>query len=426
MESKNVSEMNISTTDVSGVTDSLKSAAPDSSPTATRLKRALYVGLPLIALAFFLQQGSSIGGSSNQSIPTAPVKRGDVTITITEAGELRAQHQATIQAPTDKQIIWLAPEGEWVDAGEPLVKFESTKYEIAKASATSSLEVTQSDLEGALSDLEGQKNAEEAARLEYKALPELAEKGFINQTEVDAARLTYERVKSATRKAESAVTAARANVSRAEQDLAQKQRKLDAGVVFAPRGGLVVYATFGGESSGRKIMIGMTPFEGMDLMYLPDVSSMRVDTEISEVDLSKVKLGSPVTLTLDAYPGAMFNGEVVLVSTLARRKISKITQKPTGIKVFDVTIQVTDTDERLKPGLTTTADIMVSEHKNVLSVPIASVFLDDDDRTVLFIEKKSGVAAVPIEVVASSERAAIVNGEIVEDDRVLLSPPMTL
>ena len=69
---------------------------------------------------------------------------------------------------------------------------------------------------------------------------------------------------------------------------------------------------------------------------------------------------------------------------------------------------------------------MVSEHKNVLSVPIASVFLDDNDRTVLYVEKEVGVTAVPIEVVASSERAAIVNGDIVEDDRVLLAPPMTL
>jgi len=390
------------------------------------VKRALTIGLPLIALAFFMQPGNPFGGDTSQAIPTAPVKRGDVTITLTEAGELRAEHQATIQAPTDKQIIWLAPEGEWVDAGAPLMKFESTKYVIAKSAAESALVVAKSELDGALSSLGGQENAEEAALLEYKALPELASKGFINQSEVEAARLSYEPVRAKTRQSESSVTAARANVARAEQDLAQKQRKLDAGVVFAPRGGLVVYATFGGAASGRKIMVGMTPFEGMDLMYLPDVSSMRVDTEISEVDLSKVKIGSPVTLTLDAYPDAVFHGEVTLISTLARQKISKITQKPTGIKVFDVSIKVIDTDERLKPGLTTTAEIMVSKHEDALSVPIASVFLDDDDLTVLYVETEDGVMAVPIEVIASSERAAIVSGDIEENDRVLLAPPMML
>lgn len=420
--------MSISSNEVSGVTDSLNPPVPVSNGllSSPKAKRVLYVGVPLVALVFFMLPGSPFGGKPTQAIPTALVKRGDVTITLTEAGELRAEHQATIQAPTDKQIIWLAPEGEWVDAGEPLVTFESTKYKIAKAGATSALEVAKSDLEGALSALEGQRSAEQAALLDYQALPELAKKGFINQSEVEAARLSYEQVKSQTRKVESAVAAARANVSRAEQDLAQKQRKLDAGVVLAPRGGLVVYATFGGEGSGRKIMVGMTPFEGMDLMYLPDISSMRVDTEISEVDLSRVKVGAPVTLTLDAYPDAEFHGEVTLISTLARQKISKITQKPTGIKVFDVSIKVTDKDERLKPGLTTTAEILVSRHEDALSVPIASVFIDDDDRTVVYLEKDSGVDAVPIEVVASSERAAIVEGDVQENDRVLLAPPMTL
>ena len=417
--------MSISTNDVPGVTDSVSPSAGKGLLSSPLVKWALYLGLPLIALAYFMRAGNPFSEGSTQTIPTAPVKLGDVTITITEAGELRAEHQATIQAPTDKQIIWLAPEGEWVEAGAPLVKFESTKYKIAKGAAISALQVEQSKLEGALSSLEGQMLAEEAALLEYSVLPELAEKGFINQSEVDSARLQYERVKSDTRKVESAVTAARANVTRSEQDLAQKQRKLDAGVVTAPRGGLVVYATFGG-AGGRKIMVGMTPFEGMNLMYLPDVSSMRVDTEISEVDLSKVKIGSPVTLTLDAYPDAVFNGEVTLVSTLARQKISKITQKPTGIKVFDVTIKVTDKDDRLKPGLTTTANILVSEHQGVLSVPIASVFLDDDDNTVLFVESDGGVNAIPIEVVASNERAAIVTGEISESARVLLAPPITL
>ena len=46
------------------------------------------------------------------------VKRGSVRITITESGELRAEHQATINASNDKRMIWLAPEGEWVKEGD--------------------------------------------------------------------------------------------------------------------------------------------------------------------------------------------------------------------------------------------------------------------------------------------------------------------
>ncbi|MGH7450973.1 MAG: hypothetical protein ACRENG_06495, partial [bacterium] len=51
-------------------------------------------------------------------LPTTAVKRGAVTIKIAEAGELRAQDQVTISAINDKQIIWMVPEGEWVEEGD--------------------------------------------------------------------------------------------------------------------------------------------------------------------------------------------------------------------------------------------------------------------------------------------------------------------
>ena len=65
-------------------------------------------------------------------------------------------------------------------------------------------------------------------------------------------------------------------------------------------------------------------------------------------------------------------------------------------------------------------------HSNVLSVPIAGVFLDDLDDTVVFVDGEAGVLSVPVEVVASSERVAIVSGGVKEDDLVLLAPPQTL
>lgn len=422
-----MSDINITANEVSGV----RKAPPTRAVLPPRLaalltgRRALYAGLGLAALLWLLGRGM-FGSDEAQSIPTTDVKRGHVRITITESGELRAENQATITAPTDKQIIWLAPEGTWVKEGDALVKFESQKYVIQRDSAQSALEVAQAELQAALSDLDGQRNAERKSYLDYQALPELAKKGFINQSEVEAARLSYEEVKSQTRTREAAVSAKRANVNRAEKDMDDRQRKLDTGVVSAPRAGLVVYAEVGGAGSGRKITVGMTPFEGMDLMFVPDISSMVVDAEISEFDLSKVKIGNPAELRLDAYPDAVFRGEVARVSALARRKISKVTEKPTGLKVFDVTIKVLDQDDRLKPGLTSTVDILVSDHEDVLYVPVAGVFLDDLDETVVYVEGADGVEARPVTIEQSSERIAIVSSGVSEGEKVLLSVPQSL
>ncbi len=122
---------------------------------------------------------------------SATVKRSDVTIKVTETGELRARDQVTISAANDKQILWLAPEGTWVEEGDTLVVYESEKYLIAKSEAESTVEVARANIISALSELESQKAKEEAALKRYETMKNLADEGFAVQSEVDQARLVY-------------------------------------------------------------------------------------------------------------------------------------------------------------------------------------------------------------------------------------------
>jgi RND family efflux transporter MFP subunit len=384
-----------------------------------RALAALPVAAALLALlAGWLGRGGPAGGP-----PLAKVQRGDVRITLTESGELRAAEQTTVSAPTDKQIVWLVPEGAHVKAGDELVRFEVTKWEIIKGGAESSLAVARAELQRALSDREARKATEQKAWLDYQALPELAAKGFINRSELDSARLGYEEVKAANRAFDAGVTAARANVERAEQDVKDAERKLAEGVLRAPRDGVVVYAVTGDAANPRKLSVGMTPFEGMDLMYLPDPSHMIVETEISEFDLAKVAVGGRAELRLDAWPDAVFEGEVAQVGSLARQKISPVTGKPTGLKVFDAVIRVKGEDERLKPGLSATVELLVSEHPGALWVPLAAVFVDELDRTIVYRRGLRGAEAQVVELGGSTDRVAIVRSGLEEGDEILLAPP---
>jgi HlyD family secretion protein len=62
----------------------------------------------------------------------------------------------------------------------------------------------------------------------------------------------------------------------------------------APRDGLVVYVKAGGEKSAEKVQLGMIPFEGQPIIYLPDISTMVADTEANEIDIGKVTVGVPL------------------------------------------------------------------------------------------------------------------------------------
>jgi HlyD family secretion protein len=158
-------------------------------------------------------------------------------------------------------------------------------------------------------------------------------------------------------------------------------------------------------------------------MYLPDPSSMRVDAEISEFDLAKVRIGSPVELRLDAYPEAVFRGEVATIASLARQKISKVSGQPIGVKVFDVTIAVIDQDERLKPGLSTTVEILVSENPDVLYVPVAAVFLDEHDQAVVYPKQGGRPLKRPVKLGGSTDRLVIVESGVEAGEELLLGLP---
>ena len=196
--------------------------------------------------------------------------------------------------------------------------------------------------------------------------------------------------------------------------------------MYAPRPGLVVYSMTGDIENQKKIAVGMTPFEGQELMYLPDISSMMVDTEISEVDLARVTIGLPVELRLDAYPDAVFKGEVIYIADLAKRKLSRITGKATAAKVFDVTIKVVEQDKRLKPGLTATLDILVDQFDASLSIPLEAVFVDDQDQTIAYVKNGGRIEVRRIALAESNDRVAVVKDGLQEGEIVLLGRPASI
>jgi HlyD family secretion protein len=379
-----------------------------------------------VVLVLVLAQWALGRVTAGGHVPSTHVRSGPVTIKVTESGELRARDQVTVSAINDKQILWLCPEGTYVHQGDTLVVFESAKYVISSDEAHSSLLVARAELEQAQSNLEAQQSKEEAARQRYESLPALEKKGFVMESEVQQAKLAWQELQSTTRSYQASVKAAQANVDRAGNAASQELRKLHEGVMLAPRAGLVVYATSGTPEEAKKISVGMVPFQGMDLMYLPDVSSMLVDTEIGEIDLAKVHTGETATVTLDAFPGVQFKGEVTTVANLAKRKINRSSGKQTGAKVFDVTVRVVADDPRLKPGLTATVDILCHQYDNALTVPLEAVFYDENERPIVYVRKHGRIEARPVEFSDSNDRVAVVKKNLELNDEVLLARPGAL
>jgi len=406
------------------VNSSTQLEEPETDDTKKFVLKKQYIALAVLAL-FLITWAiiSSMGTDELQDALTAQVQRGDLLVTVSETGELIAKDQATIGAITDKQILYLAPEGAFVNKGDTLVVFESGKYLITTDEARSGVKVAQAEHQKALNELEAQQAKEEAAKKSYETLPELAKKGFVVESEVEQARLEYLQMQATTRSLESVVQARLADVERARNSYRSQERKLNKSTMLAPRDGVVVYATMGSGAATRKVEVGMVPFEGMDLLYLPDVGTMQVKSEFNEVDLDKVRKGQPVEIRIDAYPDTTFSGRVETIGTLARRKVNPATGKPTGTKVFDLSVQVEAKDTRLKPGLSANLNIIVSKQSNVLYVPIESVFTTKNNRSYVFLKKDGDIERRAVELGKSNDLYVEIKNGLEENNIVLLDPP---
>jgi len=364
----------------------------------------------------------AVSGGDDANIPMVTVERGPLTMTLEETGELKAKRSATVTAPNDKLITYLAPEGSWVKEGDLLVQLESSKYEIGVEESNSSLDVAQAQLEKAKSDLQSQLYKEEAAKKQYESLLELQKKGFAMASEVEEARLGYMELQSKTGSFRAAVDQERAQVQRASKTLDQVKRKLEANAVYSPMDGLVVYSLVGNPEEGKKVEVGLIPYEGQPLMELPDISSMQVLADVNEMDVEKVKPGQGVEIRLDAVPDAVFKGRVSRIGTLAQRKVSKSSGKRTGEKVFDIEIDVEEADPRLRPGLSAKVSILVEQMDDVVYAPVEAIF-HEKGQTVAYVKRGRHAKPVVVQCGSSNDKYVVIREGLQPGDRVLLAQP---
>lgn len=318
-------------------------------------------------------------------------------------------------------------------------------------------------------ELEGAQLAFEQAQMVFNnaenkrnILPDLLEKGFITRSTLEEAELKYfeakanrqtalfnlRRVKAgatpkelaqgkirlqqaefALEKAQRSMAAQlksyaasvereKANVARAKKLIKKAKFKLRRMELRAPRDGIVVYAR-AGEGSQGKVQLGMIPYEGQPLLYLPALSSMVIDVEVDEFDIGKVKMGGPVEVRPEAYPDTVFHGSVYKIGSLARPKRNP-SGATLGVKVFDVTIMIQEKDPRLKPGLTATVDLIADRQENVTFVPISAVESRHGQPTVFVSDAAGKIEKREIVLGPSNEYSVIVKEGLYPGEQVVI------
>jgi HlyD family secretion protein len=210
--------------------------------------------------------------------------------------------------------------------------------------------------------------------------------------------------------AHSLLAANEAQVAQAAAALKSAQLDLDHTNIRAPVDGVVV---------SRNVDVGQTVAASLAaptlFLIAQDLTKMQVDTNVSEADVSRVRVNQAATFTVDAYPGQTFKGSVTSIRQAPINVANVIT--------YDAVIGVSNADLKLFPGMTANVKILVNQRPNVLRVPNAALrYRQGPDKAVWLLKEKNNPQRV---VVMTGETdgtyTEITGSEVREGDRVIVA-----
>ena len=148
---------------------------------------------------------------------------------------------------------------------------------------------------------------------------------------------------------------------------------------------------------------------------LDDLSSLLVDVSVSEVDINQVQPGQEVMLTFDAIRGQEYHGKITAVDQVGTSN--------QGAIEFIVTVELTDADQAVRPGMTAAVNIVVTELNDILIVPNRAVRFRDG-KPVVYVLVNGEPSPVEIELGASSDTVSeVISGDLKIGDPIILNPP---
>jgi HlyD family secretion protein len=157
----------------------------------------------------------------------------------------------------------------------------------------------------------------------------------------------------------------------------------------------------------------------MAIAEIPDLSKMRVEVRLDEVDRGNVKLGQPVKVRVDAIPDREFDATLDWISPIATLQFRGSRDAD---KQFPAYATLATVDPRLRPGMSVSIDIIIDSQPNVLLIPIRASFTQNGKPSV-YIENGQQFKVRQIEVGARNDAELVVTGGLKDGELVTLEDP---
>ncbi|MDR3721835.1 MAG: efflux RND transporter periplasmic adaptor subunit, partial [Candidatus Acidoferrales bacterium] len=328
-----------------------------------------------IAVAVVLVIGGIVWYSiykANQNVVTVQtgrVARQDLISLVTASGEVRPKNYTNVLGEGIGKITDIVvKEGDHVKKGDILLHLENIQPGADVQAQVASIEAAESGMKAAGSNFDvavataAQRQADfTKAQLDWQRSQLLYKEQLISKQDYDTAKATYDSASAAATSANAQVDQARASREQARSNLEQgravlrhTQDILRKTTYTAPIDGIVSYIAV---RVGENVVPGIQGTAGSSILTISDMSIVTAEVKVDETDITSVRTGEPVDVTIDAIPDKVFKGHVTEVGELAilrtsgQASMTETTANTQEARDFKVVVTLDNPPESLRPGL---------------------------------------------------------------------------
>jgi HlyD family secretion protein len=376
---------------------------------------SVFVAVALVASVLFVLRLAK--GSTVDPNRLARVTRGDVARSVVATGKIQPITKVEVKSKASGiveklyvDINYRVKKGQelaQLDQQEIVAQVEAQRAQLASAEAnvgTYEANIEQDKVNAAAPDLPMYK-----ATLDRNL--EMQKEGIVSRQTLDDANKDY--LAALTRrdasKAQIGVDTAklkqaRAQVMQSQASLKQLEEQEGYTTILAPMDGVILSRDVEiGDAVSSILVLGST---ATLVMTEGDVNEVYVDGKVDEADIAHVYLGQPARIKVESFRDRSFNGKVTKISPMGVEK--------DNVTTFEVRVSINNPGGELKALMTANAEILLDEHKGVLTVPEnASVEIPDKSQ-------KDGTRKVPVTVGLSNGSVTEITSGLKEGDPVVL------
>jgi HlyD family secretion protein len=373
-------------------------------------------------------------------LPLAPVRTGEFVAVIRARGQVQADRSVPIYAPLaqDLRLAWMAPVSERVEAGAPLVRFDSSSAERDLIQRRATAERARASLDQAVADAKAAAEHDRRdlndARLGVElAQLDTADSDFVARLDAErrgvdlaVARQKLRQIEAevAQRAAsrESKLASLRRQLEDAEAWVGIFERRIEQMEIRAPISGFAIYAA-NRSSISAQVAGAQQPYRvgdqvpaGMNLATIPDLSSLLIDATVEEIDRGRMRVGNEVIIRIDALPDVSIPATLTAISPLAEMSVD------TRGRSFHVYAAFgTRSDSRVRPGMNGTLDVVSRRIPAATIIPAKALFTRNGKPTV-YVSSAGEFRPVGVEILASNSDEVAITGVGAEASVTLVDP----